>query len=147
MGNNVKQIASSDTRALRHTVLWPHLKEPAVCTIDIDEHQETMHFGTFYQDKIVAIGTFYPVASSKISASNPFRLRAMAVDAAYRGQNHGQSLIEYALTILAAKGCDVVWCDARLRAVPFYERMNFQKTDDIYDIPLIGPHQFMWLRI
>jgi len=41
----------------------------------------------------------------------------------------------------------VLWCDARLKAVPFYASLGFQSLPEVYDVPNIGPHQFMWIHI
>jgi hypothetical protein len=41
----------------------------------------------------------------------------------------------------------VLWCDARLVAVPFYEQLGFKKFEDVYEVPLIGPHHFMWKEV
>jgi hypothetical protein len=48
---------------------------------------------------------------------------------------------------LGLRGVVVLWCDARLVAVPFYEQLGFKKFDDVYEVPLIGPHHFMWREV
>jgi GNAT superfamily N-acetyltransferase len=143
----VERISPEATYSLRHLVLWPHLAAPEDCTIDIDRRDDALHFGVRVGNEIVAIGSFFEMVSPKIEAHYPYRLRAMAVHPAFRGQDLGQQLIQSACKELQALGVDLLWCDARLRAVPFYSRLGFDALPEIYDVPRIGPHQFMWKTI
>ena len=36
-----------------------------------------------------------------------------------------------------------IWCNARIRAVPMYERRGFVIVSDIFEIEGIGPHHDM----
>jgi predicted GNAT family N-acyltransferase len=49
-------------------------------------------------------------------------------------------MVEDGLARLAARGGDLVWCDARVTAAGFYERMGFTVVTEPYDKPGIGPH-------
>lgn len=62
--------------------------------------------------------------------SNAWRLRAMA-------------------TLPPRRRCDrrprrLLWCGARIRAVPFYERAGFSTLGDFYEEPVVGTHVLMW---
>lgn len=144
---HVEQIRSEETHTLRHLVLWPHLTSPEACVIDIDLRNDAMHFGVKHNDTIVAIGSFFQMDSPKIEASNPYRLRAMAVHPEHRGKNFGQALIHAACEELKQKKVDILWCDARIKAVSFYHRLGFHALPEVYEVPRIGPHQFMWKNL
>lgn len=144
---HVERISPEDTHALRHLVLWPHLESPDVCVIDIDHRSDAMHFGVRVHHEIVAIGSFFHMTSPKIEATLPYRLRAMAVHPAHRGKDYGQALIREACQQLRQLDVDILWCDARLKAVPFYQRLGFHMLPEVYDVPRIGPHQFMWKNL
>lgn len=144
---NIRTLAPEETYALRHLVLWPHKATAADCTIDIDHRADAMHWGVCMADAVVAIGSFFETPSTKLNAKHVYRLRAMAVHPDYRGQQLGQQLIHAAIENLRARNIELLWCDARLRAVPFYARMGFQSLPEIYEINPIGPHQFMWLNL
>lgn len=143
----VKTIDSKQTRALRQLVLWPHIASEDLCIIDIDDRADAIHFGTFDDSRIVSVGSFFEISSPKLSIQKQYRLRAMATHPDYRGMNCGKLLLDEAIINLRTMGVEAVWCDARLGAVGFYESIGFEKFDEVYDVPKIGPHKFMWIRL
>lgn len=144
MSFQVKIIDPLLTRSLRHRVLWPHLATVEECVIDIDNREDAFHVGTFDGDRLVAIGSFFETKSPKLTANHQYRLRAMASDPEYRGKGCGRLVVEEGLKILREKGIALLWCDARLIAVPFYQSLQFEALEEVYEIPKIGPHRFMW---
>lgn len=147
MKYEIKLIRPEQTRALRHKVLWPHIQEERDCVIDIDAREDAFHLGCFDQEKLVSIGSFFQINTTKIEAAFPYRLRAMATDPEWRGKHAGSELILFALDYLKKRGVDVLWCDARKNAVGFYNSLGFEKLPQEYDVPKIGPHYFMWKRL
>jgi GNAT superfamily N-acetyltransferase len=141
----VKRIDPSETRPLRHLVLWPHIERMEDCVIDIDHREDAIHLGTFDNGRIVSVGSLFRMTSPKIDFPVQYRLRAMATDPEYRGKNGGAFLIREAERILREMNIDVLWCDARIGAVGFYQKLGFSLIDEIYDVPRIGPHKFMYL--
>ena len=75
---------------------------------------------------------------------NQYRLRAMAVREGYRGQGYGDAIVEAGLNHLRELGVEVVWCDARVAALNFYRRLQFEEIEEEYESPIIGMHRFMW---
>jgi predicted GNAT family N-acyltransferase len=73
-------------------------------------------------------------------ARAPWQLRGMATDPGVRGLGAGRALVVEGLARVAARGGDLVWCDARTTAAGFYERMGFTVVTGEYDKPGIGPH-------
>jgi GNAT superfamily N-acetyltransferase len=143
----VRRISAAETRQLRHRVLWPHLSSPEVCVIDVDDREDAFHVGVFSDERLISIGSFFAMESPRLSMHPQYRLRAMATDPEFRRQHAGDTLIQFALQELGLRGVAVLWCDARLVAVPFYEQLGFKKFDDVYEVPLIGPHHFMWKEV
>ena len=140
-------IEPSETRSLRHRVLWQHLSSPEVCVIDIDNRKDAFHVGVFCEGALISIGSFFCLQSPRLNHELQYRLRAMATDPDYRRMHAGEQLISFACEELSKRGVPVLWCDARLVAVPFYESIGFSKFDDVYEVPLIGPHHFMWKEL
>ncbi|MBL0315257.1 MAG: GNAT family N-acetyltransferase [Flavobacteriales bacterium] len=143
----VRQITPTDTHRLRHLVLWPHIDQENKCVIDIDNRSDAIHLGTFSENKLVAIGSFFQMNSPKLSEQNQYRLRAMASAPVARGTGAGKLLVAKGIQILKEKKISVLWCDARLNATGFYSALGFHKLEEIYEVPLIGPHQFMWIEL
>lgn len=143
----VKRITPEQTRPLRHLVLWSHIEKEDDCVIDIDHRDDAFHLGVFVDGELRCIGSFFAMFSPKISFEKQYRLRAMATHPEFHGKGLARELILHALEILKEKEQDVLWCDARINAVGFYERLGFSQLDEVYDVPKIGPHKFMWKEI
>jgi len=76
-----------------------------------------------------------------------WRLRAMATREDMRGKGLGSLVLAAALDHVAAEGGDLIWCYARLPAIPFYERAGFRRWGDEWEVPFTGPHVVMWRTI
>ena len=48
---------------------------------------------------------------------------------------------------LKKRNCDMVWCNARLAAVPFYKSVGFKIIGDLFNIAGIGPHYYMYKEL
>jgi GNAT superfamily N-acetyltransferase len=68
----------------------------------------------------------------------------MATADGYRGQGLGRRVLDAVVDHVAGAGGGLLWCAARLRAVPFYERAGFSTLGDVYEEPDVGPHVLMW---
>jgi len=143
----VKRIEAWQTRSLRHTVLWPHIEKVEDCNIDIDQREDGIHLGAFDGERIVSIASFFEMRSDKIEHGKQYRLRAMATDPEYRRTGAGKRIIEEGINQLREREVDVLWCNARKVALNFYLKLGFDVIDEWYDIPLIGPHKFMYYPI
>ena len=56
----------------------------------------------------------------------------------------GAKIIRAAEEELRKKGVKLLWCDARLIATGFYEKLNFKIKGQVYQVPKIGPHKLMF---
>jgi GNAT superfamily N-acetyltransferase len=68
----------------------------------------------------------------------------MATEESLRGRGLGAQVLAGVLDHVRAHGGGLIWCNARVRAIPFYERAGFQTRGEPWDLPLIGPHIVMW---
>jgi GNAT superfamily N-acetyltransferase len=130
------------TIPLRLRVLRPGGTE-ADCHFPSDDVPGAFHVGTFHEEQCVAVGSFSAEAHADLPAQRPYRLRGMASAPEVRGRGAGRVLLDHAVELLGQRGCDVLWCNARVAAIPFYERMGFIGMGPLFDIPGIGPHQMM----
>ena len=44
-------------------------------------------------------------------------------------------------------GIELLWGDARLEATGFYEKLGLKMKGEIYDVPDIGPHKLMYIKL
>ena len=65
----------------------------------------------------------------------------------YRGQGLGNQLVNFALTYLRGQKVNYVWCNARKKAVPFYHNTGFEIVSAEFDVPGIGPHYVMYVKL
>ncbi len=142
----VDEVTPEVTYALRAAVLRPDGGE---ITWAGDEDPATFHLAARSSDgRVVGVVRFSPAPCPyRPSAGAPWQLRGMATDPAVRGSGAGRALLADGLTRVAARGGDLVWCDARVPALGFYERFGFTVVTERFDKPGIGPHVGMVLAL
>ena len=76
--------------------------------------------------------------------SASWHLRGMATVADWRGRGVGSAVLAALFAYVAASGGGLLWCNARLSAVNFYERAGLATTGEPWEEPVIGPHIAMF---
>jgi predicted GNAT family N-acyltransferase len=113
-----------------------------------DDDPATVHLAARTADGAVAgVVRLSPAPCPWREARAPWQLRGMATDPAARGTGVGRLLLDASLGLVAARGGDLVWCDARTTAAGFYERTGFTVVAGPYDKPGIGPHLGMLVEL
>ncbi len=137
----IVEMSAMDLRPLRFLVLWPHKRSIEECLLDIDFLPSTRHFGALDENgSLLACCTMVMEQRMIDQQYYPLRLRAMASHPTVRGRGVGKQLL---LEAIQRCGGESVWCDAREKAVAFYEKCGWQVKSDVYQIPIIGPHYLM----
>ncbi len=117
------------------------------CQFPSDGAPGGFHIGSFLDGSCVAVGSFSPEGHAALRALSPYRLRGMATAPHVRGRGAGRMLLELALEELERRGSDLLWCNAREAAIPFYQRMGFTGVGAFFQLAGIGPHQVMYRPI
>jgi predicted GNAT family N-acyltransferase len=135
----VDEVPAAVTYSLRGAVLRPDGGE---ITWAGDEDPATFHLAARTADgAVVGVVRFSPAPCPyRSGATAPWQLRGMATDRAVRGTGAGRALVKEGRARVAARGGDLVWCDARVPVVGFYERLGFTVVSEPFDKPGIGPH-------
>jgi predicted GNAT family N-acyltransferase len=138
----VRQISPSDTYAIRLAVLRSsgELKD---VQFEGDDDEQTFHLGGFAEKKLVSISSFYFQKHKSLPGENHFRLRGMATLPEFRHKGFSSELLRTAFPIVAKNFCTLLWCNARVSAQGFYQKVGFNIHSEIFDIPGIGPHILM----
>jgi ribosomal protein S18 acetylase RimI-like enzyme len=76
-----------------------------------------------------------------------WRVRGMATDPQHRGQGAGAQILDRLVEHAIQQGATRVWCNARTPALGLYERAGFEPESEEFEIPGIGPHFVMALRV
>ena len=114
-----------------------------------DDDPATVHLAARTRDgRVVGVVRLGPASCPwRPDARAPWQLRGMAPDPAVRGAGAGRALVDASLALVARRGGDLLWCDARVSAAGFYERMGLTVVTGEYDKPGIGPHVGMVIEV
>lgn len=138
----IRLIRPGETRPLRQLVLRPHQKAEDL-VYPGDDNDDTRHFGAFAGDRLMGVASLYHEPTSGSSESGTYRLRGMAVVPEMQRLGYGSRLLDACVASVKEKGGHLIWCNARVGAVPFYRRHQFETEGDSFDLPGIGPHFLM----
>ncbi|MBK7383599.1 MAG: GNAT family N-acetyltransferase [Flavobacteriales bacterium] len=142
----VRFIKVTDTHPLRLLVLRPGGSQEDVEFAN-DRLAGAFHLGVFVSIETVCVASFYPEKNDTLRGWKQYRLRGMATHPDHRSRGAGEKLMRFAMDHLHAQNADLLWCNARIKAVPFYERLGLTVVGDAFEIPGIGTHYLMQRRI
>ena len=142
----IKKIDAEKIRPLRHAELRKG-QDFSTTSYLRDNEERTFHMASILDNKVVTCATFYPEKTDKISGKNPYRLRGMATDSNFRRKGYARDLMKESFQNLKCLSVDILWCNARLVAISFYESLGFKIRGDIFNIEGIGPHYYMYKEI
>lgn len=121
-------------------------KLPEECIFPGDEMESTFHLADIQQNRIICVATFH-LQSHPDFAGKGYQLRGMATESDSRGHGVGTKLVNFAIVYLRGLNADYLWCNARKNAYSFYLSQGFEFISDEFDIPEIGPHRTMYLKV
>jgi GNAT superfamily N-acetyltransferase len=139
-------IKARDTWPLRHKVLRPH-QALEDCDLPNDRNPDSFHLAVMKDEVIACIGSFYKENNPDLKGWKQYRLRGMATEPELQGQGLGAQLIHFALDHLRAQNADLLWCNARETAMPFYRILGFTTHGDAFEITGIGPHYLLSIKL
>lgn len=101
----------------------------------------------------LAVASLYvsPLKDQSLAASIPsecqFQFRGMASAPEVRGKGYADAVMRAMIDRLRAGAPALLWCNARLNAVGFYERFGMGVRTTTFDIAGVGPHVVMTLLV
>lgn len=141
----VKKITYLDTFPVRGAVLRQG-KPIETCFFLGDDAEETTHFGLFDYEKLIGVASIFKVNNENFEQNNQFQLRGMAILSEYQGLGFGNLLLKEVCKFVATKKAEVLWFNAREKAVNFYQNFGFSVLGNLFDIPGVGAHFVMFKR-
>ncbi len=142
----VRPVAVQAVRPLRQALLRPHQGIAELAYLG-DDHPAALHVGGFRRSRLVGIASILPDLEVTPTSGSVWRLRGMAVDHGYRGRGLGALLLHRCLAHAAAGGRSLVWCNARMAALGFYQHFGFDRQGAVFHIDGIGTHCRMILNV
>ena len=136
--------------SLRHRILRQGLPVETA-RFPGDDDSMTQHIATFLAEAGgQAIGEPICCASfmrGELNGEKAWQLRGMATDVPYQGRQLGTRLLIWFEQAIIDRGpLRLMWCNARLPAVKFYESNGWECISEVFDIPTAGPHCKMMKR-
>lgn len=142
----IKFITADDVLPIRNEVLREGKLTLDECRFAGDDNAEAFHLGYYVDDALACIASFHPQTYGDFKGK-AYQLRGMATTAQYRGKGYGNLLVNFAITYMRGQRVNYVWCNARKKAAPFYLSLGFEIISPEFDIPGIGPHYVMYVKI
>ena len=136
---------------LRHAILRHGLPR-SEAVFDGDEAETSRHYAALSgsldaPDGVIGCATLHLVAWRGEPA---WQLRGMATAPGFRGRGVGRELMALLESDLLADRPTLprlLWCNARVPALGFYQRQGWDVVSEQFDIPTAGPHFRMVKRL
>ena len=143
----VRAGSGNEVIALRQAVLRPGLPREA-SIYDVDTLPATRHLVAIdAAARVVGCATIFPEPFEG-RADLAWRLRGMAVAPERRGSGVGRKLLMAIDEMMRARTpVPLLWCNARVTAIGFYQRCGWTVVSGEFDVPGIGPHVNMTRQV
>lgn len=142
----IRKIQAQECYELRQKVLRKDLKLED-CKFDQDLLETCFHLGAIADGKVIGIASFFEEGDEYFSNKKTYRLRGMATDSDYHGRGIGKAVLQESFLYLKKRQVEILWCNAREVAFPFYEKLGFEYFSGLFDIPKVGPHKKMFITL
>lgn len=143
-----RQTDLTEILGLRHRVLREGFPLDDA-RFDGDNDSSTLHMATYACDEQKS-RTGPPLCCATfmdrmfMQKTRALQLRGMATEPAFQGKGLGKALLLSVIPeIVYLSGIRWFWCNARLSAVPFYEKLGWVCKTAVFEIPTVGPHRVM----
>lgn len=140
----VSQVDVNAILDLRWRVLRAGLP-PDSARFDGDQEIETRHFAARAGGSIIGCCT---ILQRPWEGRPAWQLRGMAIEPKWQGRGVGQKLLgEVEHYVMAHPHSLQLWCNARVPAKGFYQRLGWNVESDVFEVPTAGPHVKMTRRL
>lgn len=116
------------------------------CRFASDSLPGAFHLGYHIGGELVCIASFHPQTYGDFAGTG-YQLRGMATIEKYRGRGIGNQVLNFGIVYLRGQKVSYLWCNARKKALPFYLNMGFEVISDEFELPAIGPHYVLYVKI
>ena len=133
----IRRVNLEEILDLRHRILRRGLP-PESAIFDGDRSEQAAHFGAFQGGALIGCATLH---LSRWENQPAWQLRGMAVAPSHQKKGVGRQLLRFIDSEMAATGDGrFLWCNARVPAAAFYEKLGWVIMSEIFEIPTAGPH-------
>lgn len=119
----VEQIFPALTWRIRQLAMYP---EKEITDVELPEDWDGMHFGLYYQYELTGVVSLFIDGTTA-------QFRKMAVLPADQGKGFGLQLLKYLVDYCRSQGIKNLWCNARVSATGFYQKIGFETIGEPYE--------------
>lgn len=119
----VEQIFPALTWRIRQLAMYP---EKEITDMELPEDWDGMHFGLYYQYELTGVVSLFIDGTTA-------QFRKMAVLPADQGKGFGLQLLKYLVDYCRSQGIKNLWCNARVSATGFYQKIGFETIGEPYE--------------
>jgi GNAT superfamily N-acetyltransferase len=116
------------------------------CRFPTDKVEGAFHLGYYIGGQLVSIVSLHPQTFGDFIGTG-YQLRGMATLEQHQGKGLGNRLLNFAIVYLRGQKANYIWCNARKKALRFYQDGGFEIVSAEFEIKGIGPHHVMYLKI
>ncbi len=138
----IRQLTAQETYPVRHAELRRGMPIES-CEMDGDSRVGSIHLGGYIDDQLIAVSSFFFAPYVPFPGHKALQLRGMAVLSEHQNKGYGAQLLSFAEQWLMQRGVRLIWMNARTTAVPFYEKLSYEKQGEEFLIEPHGPHYKM----
>lgn len=142
----IKFITAEEVLPLRNEILRDGKLSLEECIFDNDNDDSTFHLGFMIKEQVICVASFYWKSKDDFPGVG-YQLRGMATAKKFQGKSYGNRLVNFALVYLRGQKVNYLWCNARKKAFKFYLSLGFEFVSSEFEIPEIGIHRVMYLKI
>jgi hypothetical protein len=142
----IKFIAVEDLLEIRNEILREGRLTLDECRFPTDKLAGAFHLGYYVNDQLCCIASFHPQNHEGFEGKG-YQLRGMATIEKYQGQGIGNQLLNFAIVYMRGQKVNYLWCNARKKALKFYLNMGFEVISGEFEVPVIGPHYVLYVKI
>ena len=149
----IRRAALDEIIDLRHSVLREGLPREAA-VFEGDEDPTSRHYAALAGDEAVCCATLHLNAWQGEPA---WQLRGMATAPRFQRKGVGRELMDLIEADLRCDACRpgadaatvplLLWCNARVPALGFYQSQGWKVVSDRFQVPTAGPHHRMLKRL
>jgi GNAT superfamily N-acetyltransferase len=140
----IRSASFDEIVRLRYEVLRGGLP-PEAAIFPGDHDATSRHYGAFADGQNVGCATLH---LNQWLDEPAWQLRGMATSPDFRGSGVGREILTFIERDVAQNHTvHLLWCNARVPAVRFYQRLGWQVVSEEFEVPTAGPHMRMVKRL
>ena len=118
----IKNIKASETWDLRHRVM---ASNRPFDSIKLPKDEQGLHFGLFHEEKLISVISLF-------TENDSAQFRKFATEISEQGKGYGSILLNHIIEESMKNNVKILWCNARMTALGFYEKFGFEPVSETW---------------